>query len=142
MTLIPMIHNICYSTLCCAILIYKQLLFLLYELNVLKRESYLNYLKLYTLISINMVHFPVVLLGLLPAAAQAATMAPLGRREAAIANEYIVRLREDASLFADSSAMKILKEEPRYTYQSALKGFSATMDAQTLLAMRQHPDVC
>lgn len=88
-----------------------------------------------------MVGIATALVVLLPAL-QVQALAPLGRRQAPIANEYIVQLKDEANLFADGSAMKILKEDPRFVYKSAIKGFSATMDPQTLEAMRQHPDVC
>lgn len=77
----------------------------------------------------------------LPGAVLANRMAPLHSRESAIKGEYIVQLLDEASLTAESGAMKILKDEPRYTWKSAINGFSATMDEQTLEAMRQHPDV-
>lgn len=77
----------------------------------------------------------------LPMAVFANRLAPLSKSSSHIANEYIVMLHDSSNLFADSGALKILKEEPRYTWTTALKGFSATMDAQTLEAMRQHPDV-
>ncbi|CEJ93650.1 hypothetical protein VHEMI09226 [[Torrubiella] hemipterigena] len=77
----------------------------------------------------------------LPAAVLANRVAPLNMRNTAIKGEYIVQLFDEASLTSDDGAMKILKEEPRYTWKSAINGFSATMDEQTLEAMRQHPDV-
>lgn len=86
-----------------------------------------------------MVGLTTALVVLLPAL-QAHALAPLGRRGTPIANEYIVRLHDEANLLSEESAIKILKEDPRFVYKSTIKGFSATMDAQTLDAMRQHPD--
>lgn len=77
----------------------------------------------------------------LPMAVFANRLAPLSKSPSHIANEYIVMLHESSNVYAEGGALKILKEEPRYTWTTALKGFSATMDVQTLEAMRQHPDV-
>lgn len=77
----------------------------------------------------------------LPMAVFANRMAPLIKRDSAISGEYIVMLNPSSNMLGDDGALKILKDEPRYTWTTALNGFSATMDAQTLEAMRQHPDV-
>lgn len=58
-----------------------------------------------------------------------------------IANKYIVKFNDASALGALDSAMSILSEAPEQVYENAFRGFAATLDAETLERLRNHPDV-
>ena len=91
-----------------------------------------------------------VLLALLPAVLGAPTkrsepaplLVPRGDANTLIADKYIVKFKDDSSLSILESAVSILSEAPEHVYENTIRGFSATLDAETLEALRDHPDVC
>jgi hypothetical protein len=59
-----------------------------------------------------------------------------------IADQYIVKFTDDeASVAAVDDALSVLSVEPEHVFSSVLNGFSATLDAETLEALRGHPQV-
>lgn len=93
-----------------------------------------------------------VILALVPAVAVAAARArraepaplrvPDVDEESLVANKYIVKLIEGSSLTsADDGPFSILSNAPDHIYGSIFNGFSATLDDETLAALRDHPDV-
>lgn len=59
-----------------------------------------------------------------------------------IADKYIVRFRDGASFTsAVDDAVAILSSVPDHVYSSTINGFAATLDKETLEALRDHPDV-
>lgn len=90
-----------------------------------------------------------VLLAILPAvlaapAAKRDAPAPLivGRdADALIANKYIVKFKDASALSSLEDSLSILSETPDHVFNSAFRGFSGTLDEETLNALRDHPDV-
>lgn len=59
-----------------------------------------------------------------------------------IADQYIVKFKDDASIAAAvDGAVSILSVTPDHVYSDAISGFAATLDKDTLEALREHPDV-
>lgn len=59
-----------------------------------------------------------------------------------IADQYIVKFKDDASIAAAiDGAVSILSVTPDHVYAEAINGFAATLDKDTLEALREHPDV-
>jgi subtilisin family serine protease len=93
-----------------------------------------------------------VLLALLPAVL-AAPSSPAKREdgpaplyvpdagEALIANKYIVKLKDGASVAAVQGNLKLAKSANDHVYSEVFNGFTATLDATTLSVLRDQPDV-
>lgn len=91
-----------------------------------------------------------VLLAILPAVLAAPAkrsepaplLVPRGDDTTLIADKYIVKFKENSSLSILESAMSVLSDAPDHVYENTFQGFSSTLDAETLDALRDHPDVC
>lgn len=58
-----------------------------------------------------------------------------------IPDQYIVRYKSQLSAASEAAIFALLKEEPIAKYGTLISGFAAKMDAETLQAVREHPDV-
>jgi len=90
----------------------------------------------------------VTLLSLLPlvlaAPAKRATLAPVLRPRGAdlIPDQYIVVLKDGVSASSTESAISSVAHDVKHVYNAgSFSGFASRMDAKTLEAMREHPDV-
>ncbi|KAK5988202.1 Cuticle-degrading protease [Cladobotryum mycophilum] len=91
-----------------------------------------------------------VLLSILPLVAAApatekrAVPAPLitpSNEHGLIADKYIVKFKDGSSLQAVDEAVSSLVSNADHVYQNVFRGFAGTLDATTLEALRNHPDV-
>lgn len=73
-----------------------------------------------------------------PVAAAPAKLIPAQGK--AIANQYIVVLKDGPSINAGSVAAEV-KASPKYVYDAALNGFAATLNQGQLTALQKHPNV-
>lgn len=58
-----------------------------------------------------------------------------------VADQYIVKFTDDNAVAALDDAISVLSITPEHVYTTALNGFSATLDEETLEALRGHPEV-
>lgn len=66
---------------------------------------------------------------------------PRGDATELVADKYIVKFYDVSAMSAVDDAVKILSEAPEKVFKNLFRGFSAKLDADTLEALRNHPDV-
>ncbi|KKP06357.1 proteinase T [Trichoderma harzianum] len=79
-----------------------------------------------------------------PATEKRATPAPLltpTSKHGLVADQYIVKFKDGSSLQAVDETLTKIASDAHHVYQHVFKGFAATLDQETLEALRSHPDV-
>jgi hypothetical protein len=84
---------------------------------------------------------PIIPLASLALAAKAPLYTAADDSVELVKDTYIVKLKDNVSLSARDDALSTLAADADHVYDEAFKGFSATLDAETLDALRNHPDV-
>ncbi|KAL6872054.1 serine protease [Trichoderma novae-zelandiae] len=79
-----------------------------------------------------------------PATEKRAEPAPLlvpTSKHGLVADKYIVKFKDGSSLQAVDEAVSSLVSSADHVYQHVFRGFAATLDRETLEALRNHPEV-
>lgn len=83
-----------------------------------------------------------ILLSLLPLAlaAPAPLLQPRGAAKL-IADKYIVKFKDGSALKSLDDTLSTFSDKAEHVFRGAFKGFSATLDAESLDVLRDHSDV-